>query len=140
MAWTVDTCVLVDIVENDPKFGIHSARCLADRLNEGLILCPVSFVELGPTFNGNFLELRKFLNACGIPYNIPFDARDAELGHQIWHEWTVAKRKGIVPKRPVADILIGAFAVKTGGIITRNPKDFRKRFPNLRITDPTPTP
>ncbi|MCC5850142.1 MAG: type II toxin-antitoxin system VapC family toxin [Verrucomicrobia bacterium] len=138
MAWTVDTCVLVDIIEDDPEFGTHSARCIAKHLRDGLVLSPVSFVELGPTFNGNILELRKFLNGCGIQYNVPFDTRDAEIGHKIWNDCIVAKRKKIEAKRPVADVLIGAFAMKTQGLITRNPKDFRKKFPNLEVINPKP--
>lgn len=138
MAWTVDTCVLVDIIENDPAFGYASAKCLKKHLRDGLVICPVSFVELGPTFQGNTLELRTFLNRCGIQYTLPFTLSDAETGHTAWHKLIAAKRKLAGPRRPVADILIGAFAVQTGGLITRNTKDFRNHFPNLRIIDPSP--
>jgi predicted nucleic acid-binding protein len=138
MPWTVDTCVLVDIIENDPVFGLPSATCLKKNLRDGLCICPVSFVELGPTFAGNTFELRMFLNRCGIAYTMPLDLGAAEIGHKAWHKAIAAKRKHAAPKRPVADILIGAFAMQTRGIITRNPKDFRNHFPDLKIIDPTP--
>ena len=33
--WVVDTCVLVDVLEDDPSFGRRSALALRDRL-----VCP----------------------------------------------------------------------------------------------------
>jgi hypothetical protein len=44
MAWVVDTCLLIDVAEADPHFGVSSAQFL-DRLRpEGLIICPMSQV------------------------------------------------------------------------------------------------
>ncbi len=40
------------------------------------------------------------------------------------------------PKRPLADILIGAFASRFDGILTRNEADFKTVFPSLAITAP----
>jgi len=47
-------------------------------------------------------------------------------------------REGLIiaPKRPIADILIGALAVEYGGLITRNPKDFSSLYPDLEIIVP----
>jgi len=39
-------------------------------------------------------------------------------------------------KRPVADVLIGGFALRFDGLITRNTDDFRKLFPALRLIRP----
>ncbi len=46
------------------------------------------------------------------------------------------KRVGEASKRPVADVLIGAYALSKGGLITRNEDDFRALFPNLLIYNP----
>jgi hypothetical protein len=48
--------------------------------------------------------------------------------------WVVGKTKA--PKRPLADILIGAFASRCDGILTRNEGDFRQVFPSLVIAAP----
>jgi predicted nucleic acid-binding protein len=53
MSWVIDTCLIIDVLENDPSFGEPSAR-LIDRLSkDGLTLCPVSYVELAPAFLGD---------------------------------------------------------------------------------------
>jgi len=36
MAWVVDTCVLIDVLEDDPEFGLVSAEALDAHLDEGL--------------------------------------------------------------------------------------------------------
>jgi predicted nucleic acid-binding protein len=38
--------------------------------------------------------------------------------------------------RPVADVLIGAFAANRSGLLTRNPSDFSAVYPSLRILTP----
>ena len=46
------------------------------------------------------------------------------------------KRAGEVKKRPIADVMIGAYALEKGGLITRNEEDFRSLYPTLRILNP----
>ncbi|MBM3833050.1 MAG: type II toxin-antitoxin system VapC family toxin [Verrucomicrobia bacterium] len=41
-----------------------------------------------------------------------------------------------MPKRPLADILIGAFALRFDGLLTRNETDFRSVFSQLTIVSP----
>jgi hypothetical protein len=38
MNWIVDTCVVIDLLENDPDFGLRSARLLEQRLAAGASL------------------------------------------------------------------------------------------------------
>lgn len=42
----------------------------------------------------------------------------------------------MVAKRPVADVLIAAFAERFQGIITRNATDFRNILPALTVVTP----
>ena len=35
MAWVVDTCILLDVLEDDPKFGRASPRRSTDSLRTG---------------------------------------------------------------------------------------------------------
>ena len=39
-------------------------------------------------------------------------------------------------KRPIADVMIGAYALQKGGLITRNEDDFRSLYPDLTIYNP----
>ncbi len=42
MAWVVDTCVLINVLDDDPCFGKISATCLQSMLKDDLIVAPVS--------------------------------------------------------------------------------------------------
>ena len=88
MSWVVDTCVLIDILVNDPTFGRSSALCLKRNLSKGLE---------------------------------PLHCK---------------KRLQDVPKRPVADVMIGAFSSRFDGLITRNQNDFTPWFPKMKLIVP----
>ena len=136
MTWIVDTCVVIDLLENDPDFGLPSARLLESRLPEGLAICPVTQIELAPAFDGDLAEQNSFLTQAGIHHHHGWTLADTEAAHRAWHHHIAGRRNGTLPKRPIADILIGAFAANRRGLITRNPDDFRKNFPDLTILQP----
>lgn len=136
MTWVVDTCVVIDVFENDPSFGLRSATLLEQKLGEGLSICPVTFVELAPAFEGNLEEQERFLGQAGIASQNGWTAADTRIAHRAWHLHIAARRSGILPKRPIADVLIGAYASNRRGLITRNPGDFRRNFPDLQILEP----
>lgn len=139
MSWVVDTCVLLDILEDDPEFGLASARCLKARLDEGLLACPVTLLELAPAFSGDLGAQRHFLAQCGVSDVEDFTMADVRLGYSPWNDYIAAKRRRRspkLPKRPIADMMIGAFACRFDGLITRNGSDFQPWFPQLVILDP----
>jgi predicted nucleic acid-binding protein len=51
--WVVDTCVVLDVFENDPQFGIDSAKLLEKLIPAGLAVSPVTMVELSAAFDGD---------------------------------------------------------------------------------------
>jgi hypothetical protein len=53
MAWVVDTCMLIDVLEDDPRFGRSSALTLDSYAAEGLVVCPITYAELSPAFLGD---------------------------------------------------------------------------------------
>lgn len=134
--WVVDTCVVLDILESDPTFGLASAQCLQDRLTEGLCVSPVTMVELSPAFGGDLQEQKLFMDLAGIAHSEPWTTADTESAHQAWNLCVQSRRRSKIPKRPVADLLIGAFAWRRSGLITRNPGDFCPWFPGLVILEP----
>jgi len=134
--FVVDTCVLIDIADADPQYGRASATCLAAHLDEGLVVSPVSYVELAPVFDGSARLLDEFLDGAGVGRNEPFDLADRAAAFSAWVRYVSAKRGGETQRRPVADALIGALAVRVGGIITRNGADFAAFYPTLRVLDP----
>ena len=136
MSWIVDTCVLIDILEADPDFGRASALCLRKYLSEGLKVSPVSMIELSPAFEGNLSKQKEFLSLCGVNYDVGLEASDVGRAHAAWNHYIQKKRLKVAAKRPIADIMIGAFATRFDGLITRNPKDFRPWFPDLKLIVP----
>jgi predicted nucleic acid-binding protein len=132
----VDTCVLVDIADDDPTHGLASAQCLADHLDGGLVISPVSYVELGPVFDGSIQLLDEFLDGVGVGRGGAFTAEDRVTAFRAWARHITEKRARRARRRPVADALIGALAVRHEGIITRNGKDFRSFYPKLCVVDP----
>jgi len=136
MTWVVDTCIILDVFENDPRFGQASAALLETLLPEGLTVSPVTMVELSAAFAGNISEQKRFLELAGISHSEVWTATDTDAAHQAWDRYVKARRADKVPKRPVADILIGGFAMNRQGLVTRNPTDFRRWFSNLAIREP----
>lgn len=124
MAWVVDTSVLLDIRLNDPTFGPASARCLSQYRVDGLVICPVSFVELSPAFRGSVSTQQQFLQQVGVGWAESWQWRDTQAAHDLWAAHVAAKRANREAKRVVADVLIEAFTQRFQGLLTRNPKDF----------------
>lgn len=134
--WVVDTCVILDIFEHDPKYGLASANLLERLLADGLGVAPVTMVELSAAFAGDLAEQKHFLNQAGISYAESWTTADTEAAHQAWNSYVLARRSENATKRPVADLLIGGFALNRRGLVTRNPNDFKRWFPKLTIREP----
>ena len=136
MAWVVDSCVILDIALNDSVFAKPSARLL-DRLGrETLVICPVSLVEVAPCFGGTVENVRQFADLIGINHVWDWMPADTDEAAAAWTRHVSFKRGGHLRRRPVADILIGAFALRAGGLITRNADHFRTVFPSLKLAEP----
>lgn len=136
MAWVVDTCILLDIGLDDPKFASGSERLLEAKLADGLVICPVSFVELAPAFSGNLEALEEFLFQLGVGHEEGWLPKDTGNACAAWTRHVQARRTRQRTKRPIADVLIGAFALRHQGLLTRNADDFRKLFPSLTLLTP----
>jgi predicted nucleic acid-binding protein len=136
MAWVVDTSVVVDLVTGDPLFEPASTACLQAHLGDGLVISPVTFVELGPSFSGDDVAAEVFLKASHIGTTEFWSPADTLLAHRLWHQFQMRRRQLQIAKRPVADVLIAAFAERFQGIITRNSSDFRNILPTLLLVEP----
>ena len=136
MTWVVDTCVLIDILTEDRDFAELSAKALQSKMDDVLSIAPITYVELAPSFNGDARVQDAFLD--GLWLRCDFDGKkDVVLAaHHAWHEHVLRKRAGTSKRRPVADVLIGAYAMRKGGLITRNEADFRSLYPTLNIFNP----
>lgn len=136
MAWVVDTCLLLDIGLDDPQFAENSERLLTRKGKGGLVVCPVTFVELAPAFGGQSKGIEEFLFNLGVAYRDEWSWEDTRQASTAWSRYVQLRRAGQITKRPVADVFIGAFASRHQGLLTRNGTDFEKLFPKLSIVTP----
>ena len=136
MAWVVDSCVLLDVALGESAWSLPSARLLDRFVADGLVACPVSMVEIAPYFDGDVDKERVFLDQIDIRHDRDWLPEDTEKAAEAWARQVYLKREKKVGKRPVADILIGAFAMRAGGLLTRNASHFKTVFPGLRIEAP----
>ena len=137
MDWVVDTCVLLDILDEISPFAEAAAETLDMKVEEGeLTVAPITYVELAPALNGDRSMQDLFLRNVGV--NIDFEENAAAVfaAHKAWYEHIMRKRSGVEKKRPIADVMIGAYAMRKGGLITRNEADFKTLYPNLTIFNP----
>jgi hypothetical protein len=136
MAWVVDTSVILDLIVADSSNRTASAACLREHLADGLCVRPVTFVEVAPAFGGDPQVAASFFESISITISEPWSRADTDAAHRLWNDHQVRRRTTHVAKRPVADILIAAFAGRFQGIITRNARDFRNIDPELPIVEP----
>ena len=138
MTWVVDTCVLLDILDDIQPFAEASADALDKKSEEGLLtVAPITYVELAPAFNGDRAMQDLFLRHVGVSVDFGGNEEAIFTAHKAWHEHIMRKRAGSEKKRPIADIMIGAYAMQRGGLITRNESDFRSLYPDLTIFNPS---
>ena len=112
---------------------------LQSKLDDVLTVAPITYVELSPEFNGDVAAQDAFLDAMWIQRDFNGNKEAVLLAHKAWHEHIMRKRAGSTRKRPIADILIGAYAMQKGGLITRNEAEFRTLYPTLTIFNPMST-
>ena len=62
----VDPCLILDVLENDPLHGQSSAALIDRYANGGLVISPISYLELAPAFQGNRTLQDEFLGKLGI--------------------------------------------------------------------------
>lgn len=65
MKWVVDTCVIIDVLRGDLDFAQMSADALDAKRDDGLLISPVTYIELAPSFNGDVVAQDEFLRELG---------------------------------------------------------------------------
>lgn len=136
MSWVIDTCLVIDVLEDDTEFGVASARLIDSKAEAGLVIAPVTYIELAPAFLGDRRREDEFLGLLGVALPVVWSQQDTVMAHEAWDRYVNEKRKGQMEKRPLADIMIGAFACRHAGLMTRNPNDFTDVFPGLAVATP----
>jgi len=138
MTTSVDTNVLVALWDRNDALNSTARVALDAALRRGnLVLAAPVFSELmaAPNRDEGFLDA--FLRDTGIAVDWNLDQSVWRLAGKAFQAYAAGRRKQRegVPRRILADFLIGAHALRRGfGLLTLDDGIYRKAFPDLAIT------
>lgn len=132
-ATLVDSCILIDVLADDPLWADWSIDQLEKQGQRGpLVINPLILAEVSPRY-----ERADDLEAAlaGLPLvraHLPWDA--AFLAGQAFRVYRLGDG---VKTSPMPDFYIGAHALVRGmSLLTRDVKRYRSYFPKLSIIGP----
>ncbi|MGB5851313.1 MAG: type II toxin-antitoxin system VapC family toxin [Rhodanobacter sp.] len=129
----VDTCVLLDVVQDDPHWGDWSQARLEHALGHGgLAINPVIYAEFSVWYDDMVL-LEQTLTDFGVAFEeLPHEA--LFLAGKAFRQYRARRgtRSSVLP-----DFFIGAHAaVREMPILTRDTTRFRAYFPGVALLAP----
>lgn len=133
MGTLIDTCILVDLFEENPEWVDWSTDALIVAMARGpLYVNQIVLAELA----GGFDRVEDFHDALADPdierANLPWEA--AFLVSRAFREY---RRRGGTRTSPMPDFYIGAHAALANlAILTRDPKRFTAYFPTVTVISP----
>lgn len=135
MLTAVDTNVLVDVLEADPKFGEPSCKAMMKASNEGgLRVCDVVWAELFTLYAGQEEALKEKLSMMQIEFS-PLTDKTSEVAAHCWHAY---RTRAGDRRRIAADFLIGAHAMtQCDRLLSRDRGFYRDYFSTLDLIDPS---
>jgi predicted nucleic acid-binding protein len=137
MAALVDSCVLLDVLTEDPKWFAWSSDALSQQAETGsLVVNPVIYAEVSVRFQ-RIEELESVLTRDVFEYR-PIPREAAFLAGKCFLRY---RRRGGARTMPLPDFLIGAHAaVERLPLLTRDPSRFRTYFPTVALISPATQP
>lgn len=134
MITAVDSNVLIDILEPDPRFGRASAAALRDAISHGgLIACDVVWAEVAARFP-SAADAQRALALLTVAFSSVDEATALGAGAA----WAEYRRRGGKRDRVVADFLIGSHARgHADRLLTRDRGFFRTYFADVDVVDPS---
>ena len=129
----VDSNVLIDILENDPRWFEWSTDHLEPLIAaRRAVVNPIIYAEIA----ANFADIETLEQALAkfnlLREQLPWDAAFmASQAHKLY------RKRGGAKRSPLPDIYIGAHASLAGyALLTRDPGRYREYFPKLRLISP----
>ena len=134
MITAVDTNVLIDVLEPDPRHGAASADALTRCLAEGAVVaCDIVRAEVATVYGDRQAELLAALQTLGINYSEV--TREAAL--EAARHWRAYRSRGGSRQRIAADFIVGAHALaQCERLLTRDRGFYRSSFSALSVYDP----
>lgn len=128
----VDTNVLIDALDGRSRWARWSTEQLGQAAAAGGFINAVIAAELGARFS-SLSSLASALEALEMPM-IAFDIAAAFRAAEAFRQWIAngGRRGAMLP-----DLIIGGQAAVLGArILTRDPRRFRRYFPELQLITP----
>jgi len=129
----VDSCVLIDVIDEDPTWLEASLEALDAWSHRGPVLInPVVYAEVSLDFDSP-MTLDALLDKVGVVFaELPREA--LFLAARAHHAY---RRRGGTRTGVLPDFFIGAHAlVLEVPVLTRDARRFRSAFPSLRLVSP----
>jgi predicted nucleic acid-binding protein len=129
----VDTNVLVDVLEDDPKWADWSVRQLrAQSQVHELLINPVIYAELSLTFDSV-----QALDEAIENMDLTFQELPRPALFLAGRTFVNYRRDGGIKSNVLADFFIGAHAAVLGcGILTRDGRRYKNHSPRVRLVAP----
>ncbi len=130
----IDSNVLIDVIDNDPKWADWSEAQLAPLAEARLaVINPLIYAEVAVSFN-SLEDLESALQSLNLNREaLPWPA--AYLASQAFQLY---RRRGGARRSPMSDFYIGAHASLAGyALLTRDARRYREYFPKLKIIEPS---
>lgn len=131
----MDSCVLIDIFKDDPKWAAWSAETLHEqRKTHTLWINPIIFTEISVDFDDCDLLIDTLTNTLGLELKeLPYKALFATGKAFLKYRKNGGNRRSAMP-----DFYIGAHAtVLSCPVITRDIARFKSYFPKVSLIAPT---
>jgi len=133
VAYLIDSNVLLDVLQEDPRWFEWSASALASAADQGvLVINPVIYAEVSIGFE-RIEDMERLLPGdvfirSAIPWEAAFMAGKCFLRY---------RRAGGIRRSPLPDFFIGAHAaVEQMPLVTRDARRYRSYFPGLPLLTP----
>lgn len=136
-ATLVDSCVLIDVLADDPTWADWSIQKLEALGGQApLVINPLILAEISPRF-ARVSDLEAALALLPLQKQaLPWDA--AFLAGQAFKVYCQSKG---MQRSPMPDFYIGAHALLSGmRLLTRDAKRYRTYFPKLHVVCPESSP
>jgi predicted nucleic acid-binding protein len=129
----VDTCVLLDVLTDDPKWADWSANALAQARDAGdLVINPIIYAEVSAGF-----DTIEALDDAVPATDFAREPLPYEAGFLVSRAYLAYRRRGGERRSPLPDFYIGAHAaLKRYRLLTRDTHRYRSYFPTLELITP----
>lgn len=134
MITVVDTNVILDVLNDDPRFASASISSMREALGEGaLMACDVVWAEIGAWF-ATPEDTADVMDRFGIRF-AALDPGVAAAAGRVWQRY---RAEHGTRQRVLADFLIGTHAwMRADRFLTRDRGFYRTYFKRLKIVDPS---